>query len=104
MMLTPQAYLTWRTLASKSLPSAGVRSLSSDSSSPSFGIMFDIDGVIVRGRQVLPFAPTAFNRLVDEDRRFRVPTVFVTNAGNSMRKKKAQQLSEWLQVPVRGVG
>ena len=42
--------------------------------------------------------------MVDEDRRFRVPTVFVTNAGNSMRKKKAQQLSEWLQVPVRGVG
>jgi hypothetical protein len=22
-----------------------------------FGIMFDIDGVIVRGRKVLPFAP-----------------------------------------------
>ena len=30
-----------------------------------FGIMFDIDGVIVRGREVLPSAPQAFKKLVD---------------------------------------
>ena len=63
-------------------------------------MLFDIDGVIVRGRKVLPFAPKAFERLVDEDGKFRVPTVFVTNAGNSMRQTKANQLSEWLNVEV----
>lgn len=71
------------------------------SKSPPFGILFDIDGVIVRGRHVLPFAPTAFRKLVDADGKFSVPTVFVTNAGNSLRKKKAAQLSEWLGVEVK---
>ena len=73
----------------------------SETSRPSFGLLFDIDGVIVRGRRVLPFAPTAFRRLVDPaSGRFRVPTVFVTNAGNSLRKTKAAALSEWLGVEV----
>ncbi len=65
-----------------------------------FGLLFDIDGVIVRGRQVLPFAPTAFQRLVGPGGAFRVPTVFVTNAGNSLRKTKAAALSDWLGVEV----
>ncbi len=79
---------------------------SSSGSHPDFGLLFDIDGVIVRGRQVLPFAPTAFTRLVAsegegrEKKKFRVPTVFVTNAGNSLRKTKAAALSEWLGVEV----
>ncbi|TRY63500.1 hypothetical protein TCAL_00409 [Tigriopus californicus] len=67
---------------------------------PQFGIMFDIDGVIVRGKKVLPFSPGAFQRLVDSQGRFRVPTVFVTNAGNSLRQTKADQLSDWLNVQV----
>lgn len=67
---------------------------------PRFGIMFDIDGVIVRGKKVLPFSPGAFQRLVDAHGRFRVPTVFVTNAGNCLRQTKADQLSEWLNVEV----
>ncbi len=73
---------------------------SSSSSSSGFGLLFDIDGVIVRGRQVLPFAPTAFQRLVGPDGRFKVPTVFVTNAGNSLRKTKAAVLSHWLGVEI----
>ena len=36
-----------------------------ESTEPNFGIMFDIDGVIVRGRTVLPFAPEAFSKLFD---------------------------------------
>ena len=68
---------------------------------PNFGILFDIDGVIVRGRKVLPFAPQAFNMLVDRHtEQFRVPTVFVTNAGNSLRKGKADKLSEWLNLNI----
>ncbi len=68
----------------------------------SFGILFDIDGVLVRGKRVLPFAQPAFRLLVDpaDGGRFRVPSLFVTNAGNSMRKTKAAQLSDWLGVEV----
>jgi len=33
---------------------------------PDFGILFDIDGVIVRGKRVLPSSPEAFKLLVDE--------------------------------------
>ena len=86
--------------------SSSSSSSSSSGSHPDFGLLFDIDGVIVRGRQVLPFAPTAFTRLVAsegegrEKKKFRVPTVFVTNAGNSLRKTKAAALSEWLGVEV----
>ena len=63
--------------------------------------MFDIDGVIVRGKNVLPSAPEAFHHLYNhEENRWRVPVVFVTNAGNTLRQKKADQLSNWLNVPV----
>ena len=41
-----------------------------------------------------------FLRLVDNNGQFRVPTVFVTNAGNTLRKKKADQLSTWLGVEI----
>ncbi|CAB4054928.1 unnamed protein product [Lepeophtheirus salmonis] len=50
------------------------------SSSANFGLMFDIDGVL-------------YKILI-------VPTVFVTNAGNSLRQTKARQLSDWLGVNV----
>ncbi|KAF4533280.1 hypothetical protein B566_EDAN010515 [Ephemera danica] len=67
---------------------------------PSFGLLFDIDGVIVRGKKVLPSVPESFRRLVDKDGKFRVPTVFVTNAGNALRSRKAQQLSTWLGINI----
>ncbi|KAK2718176.1 haloacid dehalogenase-like hydrolase domain-containing 5 isoform X2 [Artemia franciscana] len=65
-----------------------------------FGLLFDIDGVIVRGRQVLPTAIEAFRNLVDKTGKFKVPTVFVTNAGNNLRSQKAKQLSEWLNIKI----
>ena len=64
-----------------------------------FGFLFDIDGVIVRGKKPLPFAKEAF-RLLTKNKKFIVPTLFVTNAGNSLRCLKAQQLSEWLDIEV----
>jgi len=74
---------------------------SSISSSPNFGLMFDIDGVIVRGKNVLPSAPEAFQLLIDRSTgTWRVPTIFVTNAGNTLRQEKADKLSSWLNVPV----
>ena len=68
--------------------------------SPQFGILFDIDGVLVRGKRVLNEAVEAFQKLSDGEGHLRVPAVFVTNAGNKLRQAKAKQLTEWLGVKV----
>ncbi|NWW08835.1 HDHD5 hydrolase, partial [Oreocharis arfaki] len=67
---------------------------------PSFGFLFDIDGVLVRGKTPIPAARTAFRKLVNSQGQFLVPVVFVTNAGNCLRQKKADQLSHLLGVPI----
>ncbi|XP_062318005.1 haloacid dehalogenase-like hydrolase domain-containing 5 isoform X1 [Osmerus eperlanus] len=66
----------------------------------SFGLLFDIDGVLVRGRTPIPAAKQCFRNLVDRDGKYKVPVVFVTNAGNCMRQAKAEQLSHLLEVEV----
>uniref|UniRef100_I3KKL5 Zgc:77375 n=1 Tax=Oreochromis niloticus TaxID=8128 RepID=I3KKL5_ORENI len=70
---------------------------------PRFGLLFDIDGVLVRGRMPIPAATKAFEKLVDSQGQFVVPVVFVTNAGNCLRQTKADQLSHILGVPVNQV-
>ncbi|NXD97256.1 HDHD5 hydrolase, partial [Chaetorhynchus papuensis] len=67
---------------------------------PSFGFLFDIDGVLVRGKTPIPAARTAFRKLVNSQGQFLVPVVFVTNAGNCLRQEKAEQLSHLLGVPI----
>lgn len=67
---------------------------------PRFGIFFDIDGVISRGRTLLPHSKDAFQLLTDKHGKFWVPSIFVTNAGNVLRQKKSDQLSNWLGVEV----
>lgn len=52
--------------------------------------------MIVRGKTVLPPVPEAFKRLKDNDGKFRIPTIFVTNSGNSLRSEKAADLSKWI--------
>ncbi|KAG7262619.1 hypothetical protein CRUP_017194 [Coryphaenoides rupestris] len=59
---------------------------------PRFGLLFDIDGVLVRGRVPIPAAKHAFQKLVDSRGQFVAPVVFVTNAGNCLRQKKADQI------------
>uniref|UniRef100_UPI00398EA975 haloacid dehalogenase-like hydrolase domain-containing 5 isoform X3 n=1 Tax=Pristiophorus japonicus TaxID=55135 RepID=UPI00398EA975 len=66
----------------------------------SFGLLFDIDGVLVRGRTPIPAAKEAFRKLVDSGGSFQVPVVFVTNAGNCLRQAKAEQLSQVLDVEI----
>ena len=61
-------------------------------------IMFNIIKQILPS--ILVLIVIAVLRLVDNAGNFRVPTVFVTNAGNTLRKKKAEQLSTWLGVEV----
>ncbi|KAL1007870.1 hypothetical protein UPYG_G00092770 [Umbra pygmaea] len=67
---------------------------------PSFGLLFDIDGVLVRGKAPIPAAKKAFQKLLDSRGHFLVPVVFVTNAGNCLRQTKADQLSHILGVPI----
>lgn len=73
-------------------------SLQSDA--PSFGLLFDIDGVIVRGKKIIPKVPETFKRLINSEGKFRIPTVFLTNAGNGLTEEKAKRLSEWLNIEV----
>lgn len=65
---------------------------------PEFGLMFDIDGVLVRGKTLLPQTKHCIRLITDEHGNFRVPTVFVTNAGNELRSTKAAKLSNFLGV------
>lgn len=65
-----------------------------------FGLLFDIDGVLVRGRTLIPAAKQCFRKLVDHNGKYKVPVVFVTNAGNCMRQTKAEQLSHLLEAEV----
>nr|XP_056703087.1 haloacid dehalogenase-like hydrolase domain-containing 5 [Euleptes europaea] len=67
---------------------------------PPFGFLFDIDGVLVRGKTPIPVARKAFQKLLNSQKQFLVPVVFVTNAGNCLRQKKADQLSHILGVPI----
>lgn len=54
----------------------------------------------MRGKTPIPAARKAFQKLLDAQGEFLVPVVFVTNAGNCLRQKKADQLSHILGVPV----
>ena len=87
--LSKTFYQSARALSLSSTPQSG------------FGVLFDIDGVIVRGKRVLSEAIDAFQKLSDGQGQLRVPAVFVTNAGNNLRQTKAKQLSGWLGLKVR---
>uniref|UniRef100_A0A914VT37 Haloacid dehalogenase-like hydrolase domain-containing 5 n=1 Tax=Plectus sambesii TaxID=2011161 RepID=A0A914VT37_9BILA len=65
-----------------------------------FGLLLDIDGVICRGKDLLPGTREGFRLLTDETGQFKVPTVFVTNASNSLRASKADRLSELLGITI----
>ncbi|XP_048191095.1 haloacid dehalogenase-like hydrolase domain-containing 5 [Perognathus longimembris pacificus] len=69
-------------------------------STPTFGFLLDVDGVLVRGHKVIPAALDAFARLLNPQGQLRVPVVFVTNAGNILQHSKAQELSALLRFKV----
>uniref|UniRef100_A0A667YIG2 Haloacid dehalogenase like hydrolase domain containing 5 n=1 Tax=Myripristis murdjan TaxID=586833 RepID=A0A667YIG2_9TELE len=64
------------------------------------GVLFDVDGVLVRGGSPIPAARRAFRKLLDSNNDFLLPVVFVTNAGNCLRQHKAAQLSHLLGVQI----
>ncbi len=68
---------------------------------PNFGLMLDIDGVLLRGKTLLNSTKDCIKLLTDNKGAFRVPVVFLTNAGNELRSSKASKLSALLEVNVK---
>ncbi|CAI4229552.1 unnamed protein product [Auanema sp. JU1783] len=75
--------------------------LFSSRNTDTFGIVLDIDGVLQRGREVLPRVQDAFKHLTDQHNNFIVPTVFLTNGTNCLRSEKAEKLSNILELPIK---
>ncbi|XP_073400221.1 haloacid dehalogenase-like hydrolase domain-containing 5 [Dendrobates tinctorius] len=90
----------WQRAALSAVPPAAVRGSPASNSSPNFGLLFDIDGVLVRGRNPIPGAAEAFRKLLDGGGKLAMPVVFVTNAGNCRRQERATELSRVLGVEV----
>ncbi|XP_059139166.1 haloacid dehalogenase-like hydrolase domain-containing 5 [Physella acuta] len=65
----------------------------------SFGILFDVDGVLARGSAPLDPAKKAMEKLKDSNGNLKVPVAFVTNACNRSADK-ARQISKWFDINV----
>ncbi|KAG8387746.1 hypothetical protein BUALT_Bualt02G0053400 [Buddleja alternifolia] len=66
----------------------------------SFGIAFDIDGVILRGDTPIGGSPQALKRLYDDSGTLRIPYVFLTNGGGVPESKRAMELSKLLSIHI----
>ncbi|XP_031251601.1 uncharacterized protein YKR070W-like [Pistacia vera] len=74
--------------------------VSSQSQRPSFGIAFDIDGVLLLGNTPIGGSPSALKRLYQESGDLKIPYVFLTNGGGFRESKRASELSKLLGVNV----
>ncbi|GMG22108.1 unnamed protein product [Ambrosiozyma monospora] len=67
----------------------------------SYAFAFDIDGVIVRGPDTVPFAKGALQMLNGKNPyNIKVPYIFVTNGGGRPESERAAELSKRLDVEV----
>ncbi|KAK2633844.1 hypothetical protein Ddye_028636 [Dipteronia dyeriana] len=66
----------------------------------SFGIAFDIDGVVLRGRFPIGNSSRALTRLYDDSGSLNVPFLFLTNGGDIPDSRRALELSELLGVNI----
>ncbi|EEF32142.1 uncharacterized protein YKR070W isoform X2 [Ricinus communis] len=74
--------------------------LLSQSQRGSFGIAFDIDGVILRGESPIGASPRALQRLYHPSGALRIPFIFLTNGGGFRESKRAMELSTLLGVHI----
>jgi ribonucleotide monophosphatase NagD (HAD superfamily) len=63
---------------------------------PRFALALDIDGVFLRGKQVIQNAEAALQLI----QAARIPHVFMTNGGGMTENEKAEDLSKKLHAPV----
>ncbi|XP_010043654.2 uncharacterized protein YKR070W-like isoform X1 [Eucalyptus grandis] len=82
------------------LTSRSFSRLSSQSDRPSFGIAFDIDGVVLLGHAPIGGSPRALRRLYDDSGKLKIPFVFLTNGGGFSESKRAQDLGQLLGVNI----
>ena len=61
-----------------------------------FGVVCDIDGVLVKESHVIKRAVRALQLLVDGEGKFKVPVMFVTNGGNCTEQSRADRLKALL--------
>ncbi|CAA7259180.1 unnamed protein product [Cyclocybe aegerita] len=68
---------------------------------PPFAFVFDIDGVLLRGRDVLPAAKRALNILEgDNVLRKKIPYILLTNGGGVGEHERCEKLSAQLGLPI----
>ncbi|KAF7723018.1 hypothetical protein EC973_002434 [Apophysomyces ossiformis] len=80
----------FRHLTVKSRGIAGLRrSISTTSSGSNYAFAFDIDGVLIKGNRTIPQAKRS------------VPYVLLTNGGGVTEAKKAEQISQMLDIEIR---
>lgn len=66
-----------------------------------FAFAFDIDGVLLKGGQVIPEAKEALRMLNgDNEDGIVVPYIFLTNGGGKLEQDRCKELSDKLEVPV----
>ncbi|KAL5800156.1 hypothetical protein ACOSQ4_033040 [Xanthoceras sorbifolium] len=66
----------------------------------SFGIAFDIDGVVLRGRLPIGGSSRALTRLYNDSGCLKVPFLFLTNGGGIPESRRALELSELLGINI----
>ncbi|KAK9169028.1 hypothetical protein Syun_001168 [Stephania yunnanensis] len=66
----------------------------------SFGIVFDIDGVLIRGGSPIGGSNQALTRLYDDKGALRIPFLFLTNGGGVPESKRALELSKLLGIKI----
>ncbi|KAG0033586.1 hypothetical protein BGZ81_008025 [Podila clonocystis] len=61
-----------------------------------YNVVFDIDGVLIKGKQLIPQTQRALQLLKENN----VPYIFLTNGGGVRESEKADQLTKKLGIPV----
>lgn len=73
---------------------SSARSLSSFTNRSVPAFVFDIDGVLLRGKQRLQAGTKALQSLLSPDGTFRYPVMFLTNGGGLTEEDKAREITE----------
>ncbi|XP_042034813.1 haloacid dehalogenase-like hydrolase domain-containing 5 [Salvia splendens] len=77
--------------------SAKFRSVSQHSS---FGVAFDIDGVILHGANPIGNSPRALRKFYNDSGSLKIPFLFLTNGGGIPESRRALELSDILGVKI----
>ncbi|KAI9031695.1 HAD-like domain-containing protein [Phycomyces nitens] len=79
-----------------------VRTLVNTPMKPNYAFAFDIDGVLIKGKRTIPEAKRALRLLNgDNSAKRHVPFVLLTNGGGMTEAKKAEQISQMLDIEIR---